>query len=162
MSTILENGLPSRIVALFDGRDVRAQVGAGYLMVTTDPDGKPRPCMLSAGEILAVDRHTIRVALWAGSHTSRNLARDSSVLLCVVDATGVTYVRGTPLRLVAEEAGQPELDCYEIHITAVESDEHRGLPIRAGITFAAIRPGPDELAAVWTKQLALLASARKG
>jgi hypothetical protein len=102
MSRLLGDTLPDDLVAALDGTGLRGKVGQAYLLVTSDEDGTPRPCMLSAGELLAVDGRRVRVALWAGSRTSANLARGGRALFChVAPGTGV-YVRG-PVR--AHDAG---------------------------------------------------------
>lgn len=152
--------IPSRVRGLFDGSDLGAQIGRAYLLMTTDPDGPARPCMLSAGEILAVDERRLRVGLWTGSHTSRNLTAGSPVLLCVIDEGGVIYLRGRPQRLASGGRAVPRLDCYEIVIDRADSDEHGGMPVSQGIRFAITGMGNEELIEAWRSQLAIIASAR--
>ena len=157
MSRPLGNTLADRIVAALDGTSLEAKVGPAYLLVTSDEDGTPRPCMLSAGELLAVDRRRLRLALWHGSRTSANLARGGRALLCHVAPGTVVYVRGAVRSL---DAGPDlELDCYEIAVDTVESDEHVGMPVTSGITFGLERGDPSVLVATWERQLALLRAA---
>ena len=84
MSKPIGERMPTDVLAALDGSDLEAEVGRAYLLVTTDPDGAPRPCMVSAGELLAVDDRRLRVALWPGTRTGSNLARGGPVLLCFV------------------------------------------------------------------------------
>lgn len=157
MSRLLGDTLPDDFVAALDGTGLEAKVGPAYLLVTSDEDGTPRPCMLSAGELLAVDRRRLRLALWHGSRTSANLARGGRALLCHVAPGTVVYVRGAVRSL---DAGPDlELDCYEIAVDTVESDEHVGMPVTSGITFALERGDPSVLVATWERQLALLRAA---
>ena len=60
---------PDDLFGALDGRQLAGKVGPAYLLVTSDEDGTPRPCMLSAGEVLAVDARRVRFALWKGSRT---------------------------------------------------------------------------------------------
>jgi len=157
MSRLLGDTLPDDLVAALDGTGPAGKVGQAYLLVTSDEDGTPRPCMLSAGELLAVDGRRIRVALWAGSRTSANLARGNRALLCHVAPRTVVYVRG-PVRVL--DAGPDlDLDCFELEVASVESDEHHGMPVTTGITFAV--EGEDRAAVVetWERQLARLRAA---
>ena len=144
-------------MAALDGTGLAGSVGKAYLLVTSDDDGTPRPCMLSAGELLAVDRRLVRLALWPGSRTSANLARGGRALLCHVAPRTVVYVRGAVRSL---DAGpDPELDCFELEVDAVESDEHAGMPVLTGITFSLEGADPAGVVATWERQLALLRAA---
>ena len=157
MSRLLGDTLPDDLVAELDGTGLAGKVGQAYLLVTSDEDGMPRPCMLSAGELLAVDSRRVRVALWAGSRTSANLARDGRALLCHVAPRKVVYVRG---RVQTLDAGPDlDLDCFELEVDSVESDEHVGMPVTAGITFAVERGDPAGVVEAWERQLAGLRAA---
>ncbi|HET7515743.1 MAG TPA: hypothetical protein VFJ60_13140 [Gaiella sp.] len=157
MSRPLGDTLPDVLVAALDGTGLAGSVGKAYLLVTSDDDGTPRPCMLSAGELLAVDRRLVRLALWPGSRTSANLARGGRALLCHVAPGTVVYVRGAVRSL---DAGpDPELDCFELEVDAVESDEHAGMPVLTGITFSVEGADPAGVVATWERQLALLRAA---
>ena len=157
MSRRLGNTLPDDLVAALDGTGLAAKVGPAYLLLTSDDDGTPRPCMLSAGELLAVDPRRVRLALWPGSRTSANLDRGGRALLCHVAPVTVIYVRG-PVRPL--DAGPDrELDCFELAVDTVESDEHAGMPVTSGITFALERGDPSDLVAIWERQLSLLREA---
>jgi hypothetical protein len=157
VSRSLGDTLPDALVAALDGTGLAGAVGQAYLLVTSDEDGTPRPCMLSAGELLALDRRLLRLALWPGSRTSANLARGGRALLCHVAPRTVIYVRGAVRSL---DAGpDPELDCFELAVDAVESDEHAGMPVLTGITFSVEGADPAGVVATWERQLALLRAA---
>jgi hypothetical protein len=157
VSRPLGDTLPDALVAALDGIGLAGAVGQAYLLVTSDEDGTPRPCMLSAGELLAVDRRLVRLALWPGSRTSANLARGGRALLCHVAPRTVIYVRGAARSL---DAGpDPELDCFELAVDTVESDEHAGMPVLTGITFSVEGADLAGVVATWERQLALLRAA---
>jgi hypothetical protein len=157
MSRLIGDTLPDDLVEALDGTALTGKVGRAYLLVTSDEDGTPRPCMLSAGETLALDGRRLRFTLWRGSRTGGNLARGGRALFCHVAPRTVLYVRG-PVR--ALDAGPDvDLDCYELAVESVESDDHAGMPVTTGITFAV---EPDDRAAVveaWKRQLAGLRAA---
>jgi hypothetical protein len=157
MARLLGDTLPDDLIAALDGTGLAGKVGPAYLLVTSDEDGTPRPCMLSAGELLAVDGRRVRLALWSGSRTSANLARGGHALLCHVAPRTVVYVRG-PARPL--DAGPDlDLDCFELEVASVESDEHAGMPVTAGITFAIERGDPASVVEAWERQLAALRAA---
>lgn len=155
MAKSLGDRLPETVLRAFDGRDLEAKVGPAHLLVTVDPDGSPRPCMLSAGELLAADDRRLRVLLWAGTGTSRNLAGGGPVLLCYVEGAEIVYVKGEPRPLPREE-GRGGFERFEIQVRAVETDRHAGLPVTGGITFGVDGGDRAKVARGWERQLAAL------
>ena len=113
--------------------------------------------MLSAGELLAVEGGRLRFALWRGSRTCANLARGGRALFCHVAPRTVVYVRGSVRTLAA--GPELNLDCFELDIDSVESDDHAGMPVTSGITFAVERDDPAVVVAAWERQLAGLRAA---
>lgn len=157
MSRLVGDTLPVSIRDALDGERLDDKVGPAYLLVTSDADGTPRPCMLSAGEVLAPDERSIRFALWSGSRTSDNLARGERALFCFVEPRTVLYVRG-PVRALSV-APATNLDCFELEVESVESDDHAGMPVTSGISFAVERGDPADVVAAWRRQLSALRSA---
>jgi hypothetical protein len=151
VSKLIGDRLPAAVFQAFDGNDLERKIGPAYLLITSDPDGTARPCMLSAGEILALDDKRIRVALWPRSNTSANLARGSPALLCYVVHDSALYVKGIPRAL--GKAARSRLERFEIEVRSVESDIHPGMPVNEGITFALEGATPAEVAATWHEQV---------
>jgi flavin reductase (DIM6/NTAB) family NADH-FMN oxidoreductase RutF len=135
MAKHIGNQLPAEVIAALDGRDLEGKFGKTYLIMTTDQDGTPRPCMLSAGEMLVNRPDAIRLALWPGSRTGANLARGGRVVACYVAPETVLYIRGKSRALAAWD--NPKIDRFEILVESVESDGHEGLPVVHGIEFTA-------------------------
>jgi hypothetical protein len=156
MSKPIGHTLPDDLFHALDGGSLHDKIGPAYLLVTSDEDGTPRPCMLSAGEVLAPDAGRLRFALWKGSRTCANLARGGSALFCHVAPRTVVYVRGGVRPLQAPETN---LDCFELQVDSVESDDHAGMPVTTGITFAVERGDPAAVVAAWERQVAGLRAA---
>jgi hypothetical protein len=157
MSRLLGDTLPDDLIEALDGTSLGDRIGPAYLLVTSDEDGTPRPCMLSAGELLAVDGRHLRLALWRGSRTCANLGRGGRALFCHVVPRTVVYVRGAVRTL---DAGPHlNLDCFELEVDSVESDDHTGMPVTTGITFAVERGDPGAVVEAWERQLAGLRAA---
>ncbi len=154
MSEPIGDRLPKEILRAFDGEDLERKVGPAALLITTDEDGTPRPCMLSAGEVLAPDDRRLRVALWPGTRTARNLARGSRALLCFVAPGTVLYVKGRARPL--DPSASTGLERFEVAVEAVESDLHAGMPVTQGIAFAVEGRDVGRVVEAWRRQLAAL------
>ncbi len=154
MATLIGDTLPAEVLGAFDGQDLERKIGPAYLLLTSDADGLPRPCMLSAGEVLAVDERRLRFALWAGSRTGANLERGGNALFCYIVTNSVLYVRG-PVRSLPSGDGA-NLECFELEVESVESDQHAGMPVTSGIEFAVERGDPVAVVDAWRRQLDLL------
>ena len=135
MSTHLGDYLPADFIAALNGRDLERKYGEAYIVLTTDPDGTARPCMLSAGEMLAVDDRTIRIALWPNGRTGANLRRGGRAVICLVAPNLVLYVRGRSRELASNR--EPEIERFEVSVESVDSDSHEGLPVLHGIAFTS-------------------------
>ena len=155
MSEFLSERMPAASVAAFDGRDLERKFGDAYVLLTSDPDGTPRPCMLSAGEVLALDDRTIRLALWTGSNTVANLARGTRTVICFVAPATVLYIKGTPRRLALRPASG--LEYFEIRVERVDSDAHVGMPVTQGIRFTSEAEPIESVLAAWQTILKELA-----
>jgi flavin reductase (DIM6/NTAB) family NADH-FMN oxidoreductase RutF len=157
MSTHLGDRLPAEFVAALDGRNLERKYGQTYVVLTTDPDGVPRPCMLSAGELLALDDRTVRIALWPNGHTGANLRRGGRVVICFVAPNLVLYVRGRPRELAPGH--DLEIERFEVAVEAVDSDAHEGLPVVHGIEFTSTPELRRVMLEQWRKTLEALRAA---
>ncbi|MCO5967756.1 PNPOx family protein [Actinoallomurus soli] len=157
MADLLGDRLPDELVQALGDEALAATEQPAFLLVTTDEDGAPRICMLSAGELLARDERTLRVALWHGTRTARNLGRGGTVLFGAVSPGSVVYIRARPIRLRTPEPAGTE--SFELTVASVESDIHAGMPVTSGITFRPEEPGQATTLAAWRRQRDLLARA---
>lgn len=152
-----DDQIPEHLVRALDDDVLDDPDQAAFLLVSTDDDGAPRVAMVSAGELLVHGARTLRLALWPGTHTARNLLRGGAVLLGAVFPDSVTYVCAEPVRLaVPESAG---LACFELTVTEVRADVHVGMPVTSGITFRAEEPDHARAVEDWRRQRALLSEA---
>lgn len=149
--------LPPELLRALDDERLDATDHSAYLLVTTDPGGEPRISMLSAGEVIACDEQSLRVALWQGTRTAANLARGGTALFGMVVPGRVVYVRTEPSRLLVPEAA--DLECFELTVTGVKSDMHAGMPVTSGITFRVEERDRAATVAAWQRQRELLTRA---
>jgi hypothetical protein len=134
MSVYVGDRLPPRFKTAFNGRNLERKIGIAYMGVTVDPDGTPRSFMLSAGETLVVGDRTVRLGVWRGTRTLRNLKRPCQVLICFVVPGMVLYIKGRA-RLLKRDR-DADVERIEIKVKSVERDVHPGLPVSQGLRFA--------------------------
>jgi hypothetical protein len=75
----LGSELPPELLNVLGPSDPTEQTGFTVLLSTASAPGRPHLAMLSLGEILAVDSHRIRMALWSGSTAADNVAARGSL-----------------------------------------------------------------------------------
>jgi hypothetical protein len=156
LSKYLGNRLPEDVVKAFDGQNIEAKIGLAYLLVTTDEDGTPRPCMLSAGEILIPDDRHLRVALWPGTKTAANLSHGGRVLFCYVAPGVVVYAKGASRSI--GPAPDSKLARFEVAVDTVESDVHQGMPVKETVLFEIEGMDTSQVVESWRRQLESLRS----
>jgi flavin reductase (DIM6/NTAB) family NADH-FMN oxidoreductase RutF len=147
--------MPVQCIEALDGRNLERKFGRGYIVITVDANGAPRPCMLSAGEMLAIDERTVRIALWKDTHTARNLRRGSPIVICYVAPNSVFYLKGRPAAVLTP-SNEPPVERFEIAIEAVESDMHEGFPVTDGIRFTCEEHLRSKWLAHWQTGLSVL------
>src|SRR5437899_12104914 len=93
------NRLPQALVRLLDGTDLEAKIGETFLLLTVDAVGFPHVALLSVGEVVAVSERELRLALWPGTNSGKNLARDGQATLAVFREGAAYYVKFRARRL---------------------------------------------------------------
>jgi hypothetical protein len=157
MDELLDDRLPAVLVRALSDEALDPPDQPAFLLLTTDKDGAPRISMVSAGELLVHDERTLRIALWPGTNTARNLGRGGTALLGAVSPGSVVYVRLRPERLV----GPAQLECFELTAIGVRADAHAGMPVTTGIMFRTEEPDHTTAVTTWRRQRELLANARR-
>jgi len=151
MAKLLGSRLPAAVLSVLAAEARRQPQGQCIILVTVDPDGNACPCVLSVGEMLAVDDRTLRVVLWPGSTTTGNLDRGHPVLFVFAAPPDVFYVRAAPTRL--PDAPNSSLARFEFAVSSVEVDGHDGMPVTHPMWFAAREDLRDEVLAMWANQV---------
>ena len=99
--------------------------------------------LLSAGEVLALDGSTIRLALWPGSRTTANLTRTGRAALTLVWVGSAYTLRLETCR--APDLSAPETRAvFDGQLASVRRDEVPYATLESGVTFAL----PDRAAVV--------------
>lgn len=136
----LGNSLPDALWELLCGRGLAARMGQAILIATTDAEGWPHPAMLSYGEVVALDRHRLRLAVYRTSRTSGNLRRNGKLTLCLVGAGMAYYVKTVAGNPQDPMEGFADLARFEATVEMVLADQAREdlepqARLTGGITF---------------------------
>lgn len=148
MTRSLGNELPEQLLRLLDGTELAQREGLTFLLLTTDESDWPQVAMLSVGELLAIDRQTIRVGLWLHSGTTKNLTRSGRATLALI-ANGNGYYlrtearRGDDLDLGAEG----RLAYFVLAVQDVQEDSTDYATLTSGVTFRLTQP--DQVVPRW-------------
>ncbi|HEV7664153.1 MAG TPA: pyridoxamine 5'-phosphate oxidase family protein [Chloroflexota bacterium] len=162
MTRTLGSELPDLLRQLLDGAAVAAcseeDLNPAFLLVTADEAGWPHLAMLSLGELVAVDPHTLRAGLWLNSTTTRNLGRDGRALLAVVAEGNGYYVRLTASRGADLDLGPDgRLAYFVLHIDEVLLDAAEYATLTSGVTFRLHQP--KDVLPRWQHAIAALRAA---
>ena len=85
MSKRVGDALPDDVFERLSGRDLESVADRVIIVCTVDEERFSHPALLSYFEVVAVDRRTIRMAMYADSRTTRNACRELQLTLILVD-----------------------------------------------------------------------------
>ena len=144
MSTELGNELPDDLYDALSGGAAGVASGTAIVVSTVDAEGWAHPALLSAGEVTASDRRTLRTVTYADSHTTANMRANGKVTLIFVDERMTYYVKGT----AAEGPSRPDTPtgfaAMDVTVHKVFADsagpDEGGATITSGITFVNRAP----------------------
>jgi len=140
MSTLVGDRLPDDLFDALSGRDL-ASVGDRVVVVSTvDERGYPHAALLSYFEVVALDRRTIRLAMYAESRTTGNARREGKTTLVFVDTGFVYYVKGAVRQLDSAMRVTPynaklDLQVLEVLRDAPDPVREPGAHIASGIRY---------------------------
>jgi hypothetical protein len=137
MSRSLGPHLPEPLLARLLAPDRADRLGQVVVLATPDPYGWPHPALVSYTELRALDASRIRLALYAGSRSTRHLRDSGRATLVFADAELSLYVKAEALAL-PDVAAHPDLARFELVVKDVLEDhaegEETGAHLSGGIT----------------------------
>jgi hypothetical protein len=130
MSKALGSELPRELVDDLAGRDLASKWSKTIPLVTLDGEGFPHFAILSYGEIVAAGPSELRIGLYPGSTTTKNIQARPRLSLLIVLGDSVYYVKGT-----AREQPAQNVVRFDIAVNQVLVDNEPGARITSGIGF---------------------------
>ena len=141
MTRSLGNQLPDSLRSLLDGSDLAQREGLTFQLLTNDEADWPQVALLSVGELLAVDAHTIRAGLWLHSSTSKSLTRVGRATLVAIANGNGYYVRVAARRGADLDLGTDgRLAYFVLDVQDVQEDSADYAKLTAGVTFKLADP----------------------
>jgi hypothetical protein len=136
--------VPAEVIDRMAGFPVPGEWESVFPLLTSDPGGEPRVCLLSRAE-LEVEPRRLRCVV-RSTRTSANLRRTRVAVLQVVDESASWSLRTRVGRTVVDDGGL----AAELLVTAVERDS-LGIPLRpmgflADAALAAVEGWHDNAA----------------
>jgi hypothetical protein len=140
MSRRVGDALPDDLFERLNGRDLLAVADRAIVVCSVDDRGFPHPALLSYFEVVALDRRTIRLAIYSDSRTTLNARREGRLTLVLVDAGVAFYVKGTVQELSHSMRATSHNAKLNFQVTEVLADEPNpefepGAYISGGITY---------------------------
>jgi len=112
---------------------------AAIVLATIDAYGWAHPALLSYAEVLALDAARLRLALQAGSRSTRHLREAGRATLVFADAELCLYVKAEAIPL-PNARGAADLARFELVVRDVLEDraegEEAGARLASGLTIA--------------------------
>ena len=125
--------LPDRLLFRLMAPAAAARAETAIVLATIDPYGWVHPALVSYGEVVAVDPGRIRLALHAGSRSTRHLRESGRATLIFADAELCLYVKTEALSLPGA-AGAPGMARFELVVRDVLEDHAEGDEAGARLT----------------------------
>jgi hypothetical protein len=119
VGTELDDALYQRLA----GQDLDAVAGKAIVVVSVDEAGRPHPALLSYFEIIAKDRHNIRLATYGTTSVARAARRRAPLTLALFDAGLACYLKGTSSELAPAMTCTPENAKVNVRVEQVLSDD---------------------------------------
>jgi hypothetical protein len=145
--------LPPPLLTALDGDHLDEHAAEAIRVSTVGADGWPHGAQLSVGEVLALDAHTLLVAMWPNSNTAQNMRRDGRLTLSLVHDGALMEIRAHA-SLVAEQQTALGLSVFRLQIEKVDVHRARYAEVLTGVTFRLYEP--DGVIARWRDQIAML------
>ncbi|WP_145410090.1 pyridoxamine 5'-phosphate oxidase family protein [Paenibacillus xylanexedens] len=132
-STITELNL--KLMRWFDGQHLQDKKHEAMQLLTVSEDAWPHQAMISVGELVAISPTILRLALWSGTQTSKNMERTGkATLIAIVDHQLLTIRLALRTLPPIAESVHPR-DRYEGEITSIRVDHAPYADITSGITY---------------------------
>lgn len=140
MSRLVGNKLPKELHRRLAGSNLNLHKEKAIVVCTVDANGWPHPAILSYFEVIAKDEQNLRLAIYKGTTTVKNILRSGKLTLQIVDQRLAYYIKGTAEVLTDEMSCSPQNSKLNLRIEQVLADEANeefepGAYITSGITY---------------------------
>ncbi|MBP2001547.1 hypothetical protein J2Z69_002592 [Paenibacillus shirakamiensis] len=139
----------TELLHLLDGQDLAMKQHDALLLLTVNEEGWPHTAMISVGEIVALNATTLRIGVWPGTETSRNMVRTGQATLVAIVQDLAYYTRLTLQNLASLEPTENLRQRFEARVVWTREDKAPYADIVSGISFEL--HNPVEVLARWER-----------
>lgn len=125
--------LSAELYELLNGKELETKQHEAMMLMTVTEEGWPHTAMISVGEVIALDTKRVRLAMWSGTTTTRNMIRTEKATLSFAFAGQMHYIKLALTRLPVLPAAKHPRERFEAAIVGVRSDSARYADIETGI-----------------------------
>ncbi|MFB5674113.1 pyridoxamine 5'-phosphate oxidase family protein [Paenibacillus terreus] len=144
-----EMQMSEELFRLLDGSRMVSKQGDAMMLLTVTEDHWPHVAMISAGEILALDRQQLRLALWPGTTTTGNMIRTGKATLAAFIGGRAHYVRLLLDQLPELPDAEYPRARFTATVAASRTDTAKYADILTGVTIRL--KNPAEVLKRWEK-----------
>ncbi|HET6872631.1 MAG TPA: pyridoxamine 5'-phosphate oxidase family protein [Sporolactobacillaceae bacterium] len=129
MSAILSDELYN----LLNGKSLEDKQHEAMMLITVSEESWPHTAMISVGEIVAMDRSLLRLALWPNTETTRNITRTGKAMVVLFYKEKARYLTLSlhPLNPLPE--AKHHLTRFEATLTHIKEDVAKYADITSGV-----------------------------
>ncbi|WIL34242.1 pyridoxamine 5'-phosphate oxidase family protein [Bacillus stercoris] len=145
------NCLSDRLFELLDGDRLNEKQHEAFVLQTVSEDGWPHAAMISVGEMIALNRTDIRIALWKNTMTSANIFRTGKAQFTAWWKGVAYYVKLECTPLPPLKDAEYDRDRFSCRVVSVKEDVAKYADLTSGVRIELHRP--EEVLSRWKKTL---------
>lgn len=85
--------LDAELMEWLSGTNLEHKQHEAMQLLTVSEDQWPHQAMISMGEVIAINPHQLRLALWPGTQTSMNMSKTGKATLIAVQGHRLLHIR---------------------------------------------------------------------
>ncbi|MGN7412129.1 pyridoxamine 5'-phosphate oxidase family protein [Paenibacillus sp. SAF-068] len=136
--------MDAELMEWLSGTNLEHKQHEAMQLLTVSEDRWPHQAMISMGEVIALNPHKLRLALWQRTQTSMNMSKTGKATLIAVQGQRLLHIRIEAERLPEMKGAVHPRDRFEAQVLHVRVDHAPYAEITSGITFQL----KDELGAI--------------
>ncbi|MCY7865617.1 pyridoxamine 5'-phosphate oxidase family protein [Bacillus spizizenii] len=145
------NCMSDRLFELLDGNRLNEKQHEAFVLQTVAEDGWPHAAMISAGEIIALSRTDIRIALWKNTATAANILRTGKAQFTAWWKGAAHYVKLQCEPLPPLTEAEYDRDRFACRIVSMKEDVAKYAGLTSGVRIQL--HSPEEVLNRWEKTL---------
>lgn len=130
-----QNEISSSLFELLNGLDLEGKQHVAMMLLTVTEDHWPHSAMVSVGEVVALDRKKLRLALWPGTQTTGNMIRSGQATLVAIHDNAAHYVRLKLSRLPELSHALHPRERFSAEVFSARVDTAKYAEIKSGVTI---------------------------